>query len=516
MKTTVKDILDIVNNKTLTTNQKHHFLANVAERMIPLQESMNFTDEEVMYMEQKMYYDDLNEGNVPYRPRYILPDYSLLMKKGVEFLGIKPPKNLDEAIDALLIMYQNVPSITSYPVYIGQLDELLEPFVQGTEEEYVKIDRFLNHIDKTIPDSFCHANIGPRDTKVGRMIIRSCIEHPSPTPNLTMKYKSGVTPQDFIAYSLKASLVSAKPAFSNDDIYAKENKGEYGIASCYNILPIAGGGSTLPRLKLLAPAKDAKNIKDFMDNYLPKSVDIMLSILMKRHDYIMNTIFWEVDYLVRENFIKKENFLPMFGLIGLGSAVNHLMSLEGKNLKMGHDEEANELGDKIMAYMDKRVEEYNSKHKTNIQLHAQVGANLQEIDNGLSLATRVPVGTEPELFDHLKHIGQYQAYCKAGCGEHFSFDPIWEKRTDKLAGILESAFKLPGTRYIGVYGQESDFVRVTGYLVRRSEIEKLRNGEAVLRDTDAMGQGTDDSAQALTRKKRPMDKVVLNRDDLFK
>ena len=253
-----------------------------------------------------------------------------------------------------------------------------------------------------------------------------------------------------------------------------------------------------------------------MDNYLPKSVDIMLSILMKRHDYIMNTIFWEVDYLVRESFIKKENFLPMFGLIGLGSAVNHLMNLEGKDLKMGHDDEANELGDKIMAYMDKRVEEYNSKHKTNIQLHAQVGANLQEIDNGLSLATRVPIGTEPELFDHLKHIGQYQTYCKAGCGEHFSFDPIWEKRTDKLAGILESAFKLPGTRYIGVYGQESDFVRVTGYLVRRSEIEKLRNGEAVLRDTDAMGQGTDDSAQALTRKKRPMDKVVLTRDDLFK
>ena len=31
-------------------------------------------------------------------------------------------------------MYAHVPSVTTYPVYLGDLDRLLEPFVNGISE----------------------------------------------------------------------------------------------------------------------------------------------------------------------------------------------------------------------------------------------------------------------------------------------------------------------------------------------------------------------------------------------
>ena len=96
-----------------------------------------------------------------------------ILKKAVNSLNCQPLKNLDDVLDGLLILYSHVPSITTFPVYIGRLDVLLDPFITDEEQDYIKIKRFLNHVDKTVPDSFCHANIGPYDTKAGRLILKS-------------------------------------------------------------------------------------------------------------------------------------------------------------------------------------------------------------------------------------------------------------------------------------------------------------------------------------------------------
>lgn len=53
------------------------------------------------------------------------------------------------------------------PVYLGNIDYLLEPFINNEEEAYLSIKLFLKHIDATITDAFCHANIGPLETKSG-------------------------------------------------------------------------------------------------------------------------------------------------------------------------------------------------------------------------------------------------------------------------------------------------------------------------------------------------------------
>ncbi|WP_140444025.1 glycyl radical enzyme domain-containing protein, partial [Shigella sonnei] len=46
-------------------------------------------------------------------------------------------------------------------------------------------------------------------------------------------------------------------------------KGGYGIVSCYNSLPLAGGGSTLVRLNLKAIAERSESLDDFFTRTLP-------------------------------------------------------------------------------------------------------------------------------------------------------------------------------------------------------------------------------------------------------
>ena len=72
---------------------------------------------------------DLYEGNAPFTARYVLPDYERAMRQGLAFLELEPPTDLDDALAFLQIMYAHVPSVTTYPVYLGDLDTLLTPFV---------------------------------------------------------------------------------------------------------------------------------------------------------------------------------------------------------------------------------------------------------------------------------------------------------------------------------------------------------------------------------------------------
>ena len=122
--------LNIIQDTTLTFEQKVVALARHAENSLNV---LNIS-KEVQDLRDKGIICDLFEGNAPYRPRYILPDYEKFMKEGCKFLELAPPTNIWEATHALLIFYKHVPSITTMPVYIGNLDTLLEPFVKDEDE----------------------------------------------------------------------------------------------------------------------------------------------------------------------------------------------------------------------------------------------------------------------------------------------------------------------------------------------------------------------------------------------
>ena len=115
-------VKDIISDPTLTYQQQLLALARLAENdddSLPLKPEMKKALEEETLC-------DLGEGRAPYRPRYILPDYQKLMKEGCAFLGLQPPTDIWEATNALLIMYKHVPSITSFPVYLGNFADLFQ------------------------------------------------------------------------------------------------------------------------------------------------------------------------------------------------------------------------------------------------------------------------------------------------------------------------------------------------------------------------------------------------------
>ena len=111
-------VREIILDGSLTHEQQMMQLAMTAENTLPYPEGTPDNFEELF---DSLQICDLSEGHAPYCPRYILPDYDLLMEKGCDFLRLTSPTNLFEALNTLLIFYRNVPSVTHFPVYMGHI-----------------------------------------------------------------------------------------------------------------------------------------------------------------------------------------------------------------------------------------------------------------------------------------------------------------------------------------------------------------------------------------------------------
>lgn len=504
MEANIKDIIEIVKSGAMTSQQKLVGLGNIAERLISPIELLAYTEEEMSYVNKQMICD-LNEGYALYRPRYIVPDYSVFIENGCKFLELDPPKDLDECLDGLLILYSHVPSITSFPVFIGHLDRLMEPFMTDEDVDYIKIKRFLNHIDKRITDSFCHADIGPYESTAGRLILKAVVELENPTPNMTIKYDKKKTSRAFAQMAAKSCLQVSKPSFSNDVSYNKD-VGSHAICSCYNALPLGGGAFTLMRLRLGTIARASDSLDSLVNELLPKVSRLMLSMIDKRNTFIVEeSNFFESSFLEAEGFISKENFTSMFAIVGLADAVNEMLRIEKLDETFGDSKRGDEIGHLIMETIQEIVSNHKGKYVSRSNdaylLHAQVGANIHAEDENNTPAHRIRVGEEPTLLEHLKQSAPFHQYFPSGTGDLFAFDQSWLEHPDALIDIIDGAFS-SGYRYITTYMKNTDLIRVTGYLVKKSEVEKLRNNKAVLRDTAVFGMGTDDTSRVFDRKLR--------------
>ena len=362
---TRKNILEIIESATLTHEQKLTCLANQADSLMEVLDLPEGLDELLNVPIDRKCICDLSEGHAPMRPRYIIPDYAKFLKEGSKFLQLDPPTDLYEALNSLMIFYKHVPSVTNYPVYVGQLDELLEPYIDTVDEAQAKkmLKLFLTQMDRTILDSFSHANIGPRETKAGRLLLEAEKELENAVPNLSFKYDEDITPDDFALKAIDCAMHSAKPSFANHKMFKSELGENYVIASCYNGLLLGGGAYTLCRLVLGNIAKRAKNIQDFKERELPYVLDIMARYMDVRIKFeVEESGFFENNFLAKEGFIHRDRFSGMYGLVGLADCVNILFEKEGLKGRFGHDEAANDLGVEIMEI----IKEFNLNHKNNI------------------------------------------------------------------------------------------------------------------------------------------------------
>ena len=496
----MSEALNIIKDPTLTYNQELIALAKLGENS---DDTLVYSDEYYKAFNSRALCD-LGEGKMPYRPRYICPDYELLFEKGCKFLELDPPKDLLEAINVLEIFYRHVPSITTFPVYLGDLDKLLEPFVLKEERSYAKklLKLFLLQIDKVLTDSFVHADIGPEDSVTGRLLLELSEEMQLAVPNITLRYDPERTSDDFALACIKCMLKTAKPSFANHRMFVKEWGENYAIASCYNGLLKAGGGYTLPRMRLYECSLTAKDTEDFLNRELPRYIDLQLEYMDKRVKFIVEEAsFFKANFLATEGFVKEENFTGMFGVVGLAECVNHLLGIEDKKKGFGINKEATALGLKIMDVIDERVKAHVAPYceatDHRYRLHAQVGINTDGMDD--SPGTRIPIFAEPTMLEQLQTNEKFHPYFPTGTGDIFKFEETWAKTPEAVLPIIQASLER-GLRYFSGYLENNDVVRVTGYLVKKSEIEKLRAKKQSLNNVTVFGMGAQDGGHALDRR----------------
>jgi len=492
-------VLDIVKDTRLTYHQKVVALARAAENSL---EVLNVS-EETERLRRDGIICDLFEGHAPYRPRYIVPDYTRFLEHGSKFLDLSPPRTLEDAADHLLILYKHVPSITTYPVYIGDLDALFEPFVDDSIASMATIKRFLRHLDRTITDSFCHGNLGPHETLAGRLLLSASRELESAVPNLTLKF-SEATSDSFALQAIETALTTAKPSFANHAMFQADLGSDYAIASCYNGLPVGGGSYTLVRLNLHKLALQATDFAHFKDELLPEAIWQMLKYLDERVRFIVTESgFFESSFLVQEQLISPDKFTAMFGLVGLAECVNHLRGNPlDQGERFGHCQEADDLGLLIIEHLSTLVAAHRNDHLRasggRYLLHAQVGIDT---DKSTSPGCRIPIGEEPELFAHLMQAARFHRYFPSGIGDVFSFESTVKRNPKYLLDIIKGAMK-NGLRYFSAYSGDSDVVRITGYLVKKSEMERLGHGQSVLNSAAVLGKGAVENQGVLNRRLR--------------
>jgi YjjI family glycine radical enzyme len=234
----------------------------------------------------------------------------------------------------------------------------------------------------------------------------------------------------------------------------------------------------------------ASSVDDFMDNVLPSATGALLEYMNSRIKFLVETSnFFETSFLAKEGLISRDRFCAMFGVAGMSECVAKLLGLHDGRA-YGTDDEANDLADRIMCQVYKQVLEfpavYSEVSGNRFTLHAQAGFSDMP---GVTPGVRIKVGDEPEVFyDHIRHSARMHRFFNAGVSDIFPVEPTAKSNPDAVLDVVKGAFAIDD-KYLSFYSSNGDLVRVTGFLVKRSEMEKFARGEAVLADTSHDGEG---------------------------
>ena len=293
----------------------------------------------------------------------------------------------------------------------------------------------------------------------------------------------------------------SKPHIANGPVHDKIfTKGGYGIVSCYNSLPLAGGGSTLVRLNLKAIAERSESLDDFFTRTLPHYCQQQIAIIDARCEFLyQQSHFFENSFLVKEGLINPERFVPMFGMYGLAEAVNLLCEKEGIAARYGKEAAANEVGYRISAQLAEFVANTPVKYgwQKRAMLHAQSGISS---DIGTTPGARLPYGDEPDPITHLQTVAPHHAYYYSGISDILTLDETIKRNPQALVQLCLGAFKA-GMREFTANVSGNDLVRVTGYMVRLSDLEKYR-AEGSRTNTTWLGEEAARNTRILERQPR--------------
>jgi YjjI family glycine radical enzyme len=475
----------IAQDPTLSFRQKEHALAVAAENLL----SYPLIDAETRQALDDRIICDMFEGHAPYKPRYVLPDYAVVLEHGSAYLELPKPQTLDEAINTLQIAYHHVPSVTGMPVFIGHLDALLLPFCDGVSDDelYRKIKLFWRYIDRVLPDAFLHANIGPTDNRVARAILRVDAELKQIAPNLTFLYDPAISGEAMLRLCTDNIIACSKPHIANHPIHAAVfDAPGYAIVSCYNALPLRGGAASLGRINLRKAAEASRDEADFLDVELPRYARLLARLMRARINHLHEKSgFFEGSFLVEEGWIDKDRFTAMFGIFAMAEAVNHLQDLAGRSGRYGLDPEANALGLRISARLTELVAAEPMAHvwRGFAMLHAQAGLSS---DADTTPGIRIPYGSEPDPVSHVRALLPQHAYYLSGVSEILTLDETVRANPEAVFQLAKGALAM-GFREFTANVAGNDLVRVTGYMIRLSDVKLYNEGKGSRTNTTGLG-----------------------------
>jgi YjjI family glycine radical enzyme len=470
------EVRRVVNDPTLTYQQRRHRLAGLAEEALEYPPLSDAAREAL----DKRIVCDMFEGPAPYRPRYVLPDYERAVHQGSAFLELEAPRDLDEALAFLLMLYSQVPSITGYPVYVGDLDKVLAPFVNGVSDDdlYRKLRLLWLSLDRMFPDAFLHTDFGPDDSRVTRTILRLERELQQVVPNCTMKVDPDRTPDDLVLDGVRTVFACGQPHFVNHPMMVADHGEGYAAVSCYNSLKIGGGSHTLVRLNLKEVVlRHTGDLESFFGSTLPTYVELTAEVIEARVRHLVEEArFFEHSWLVHEGLVDLSRFSAMFGIFGLAEAVDLLMERDGREGTYGHSSEADALSYRLTQTVADLVAvrpmPYCDGGGGRCYLHSQSGIDS---DVGVTAGTRIPVGAEPGLYEHLRTVAPHHRLFASGVSDVLSMDDTATRNPQAMVDIIRGALR-EGMRDVTFNLDSNEFVRVTGYLVRKSDLARAAEG----------------------------------------
>jgi YjjI family glycine radical enzyme len=491
-------VSELVRDGALGYDQKLRRLAMLATDALPYPD----VSEECQEALDKRVICDLFEGHAPYTARYILPDYERALCQGLEYLELDPPTDLDDALAFLQIMYAHVPSVTTYPVYLGDLDGVLAPFVTDdvTDDELDrKLRRFWIGIDRMLPDAFVHLDLGPDDSRITRSILRVERSLRQAVPNITLKVDPNKTPDDLIEDAVRTVFETGKPHFVNHPMMVGDHGEGYAAVSCYNSLKIGGGAHTLVRLNLKEVAlRHSGPVEEFLADTLPHYVELTAELAEARiRSLVEEQRFFETHWLATEGFIDINRFSAMFGIFGLAECTNLLMSYEGRDrdgdARYGHDADADALAvrlvEEVADLVAARPMPYCEGGYGRCYLHSQGGI---DVDDAVTAGTRIPVGDEPGLLEHITTCAPHHRLFDAGISDVFHVDETAVRNPQAIVDIIRGAFA-SGMRDFTFNLDDNEFVRITGYLVRKSDLAAIAEHGGARHSSDYLAAGSEDA-----------------------
>jgi YjjI family glycine radical enzyme len=469
-------VRSVVVDRTLTYRQRVHQLAGLAESALPYPA---LAPDAAAALASGLV-DDLAEGPAPYRPRYVLVDVERFLSEGSRFLEMPPAHDLHDALTWLLVLYGQVPSITCYPVWLGDIDHALEPFAAGVPDDELRsaLRRFWIALDRLLPDAFTHANLGPHDSRVARMLLQLDAELEQVVPNLTLKVDPAVTPPGLVDEAVRTIFATGKPHVVNHPLMVRDLGERYGVASCYNALPVGGGSHTLVRLNLLEAARRHDgDAESFVRTALPDAVELTAQVMEARIRFLVEDAgFYASSWLAHEGLISLDRFGAMFGVYGMAECVDELLARTGASGRYGHDADANALGYRISARLAElvlaRPLPYCEGGGGYAFLHAQSGIDS---DIGVTAGCRIPVGDEPPLIEHLRAVAPHHTWYPSGISDIVHLDDSALDNPAAVADLIRGGLAI-GMRDVTCNLASNGFVRITGYLVKKRDLEQVPDG----------------------------------------